>query len=484
MSLPSVTDVPIPVFTPPVRRGWPRTAWCIIGLAVLLIALVPPFLHRKKSESVKTAPDAAQMKSQSVTAKYLVAWYNLSGRSDPHVAQNIAAMDSGRPEQRLDVVVLTGEISGPVAAQQQLERLRSDWADAAQELTPEQRNVSDLLRRMYEDFEESHFDAPSLSLADRQRLQNELGWFGDLALTPAEAPPAERQAVLSPAYNTLGAILGIGAVLLTLLGIGCLGLLVFFVLAVMRILGGGLLRGSLHGGIYAETFALWLVLFVGISVGMSFIPVPKTWQLFLIGLGDLLSLSILAWPVLRGIPWSQVRKDLGLVRGRAGIAEPLIGFWTYVLSLPFVLAGMLITLFLIYVSRSLQGGVSPTEPGHPIQEYMTTGNSWVWLQMLFVASVVAPIVEETMFRGVLYRQMRQVTSRWGFVPSLLLSMLVVSFVFAVIHPQGWVAVPALMAIAFALTLTREWRVSLLPSMVQHGLHNACLVGLSYLLFTS
>jgi membrane protease YdiL (CAAX protease family) len=94
-----------------------------------------------------------------------------------------------------------------------------------------------------------------------------------------------------------------------------------------------------------------------------------------------------------------------------------------------------------------------------------------------VASIAAPIIEETMFRGVLYRQLRQVTSRWGFVPSFLLSMVVVSFVFAVIHPQGLLAVPALMMIAFGLTLAREWRVSLLPGMVQHGIHNACIIGL-------
>jgi membrane protease YdiL (CAAX protease family) len=48
---------------------------------------------------------------------------------------------------------------------------------------------------------------------------------------------------------------------------------------------------------------------------------------------------------------------------------------------------------------------------------------------------------------------------------------VTSFIFAVIHPQGIFAVPLLMALAFGFSLIREWRETLLPCMVAHGLHN-------------
>ena len=89
-----------------------------------------------------------------------------------------------------------------------------------------------------------------------------------------------------------------------------------------------------------------------------------------------------------------------------------------------------------------------------------------------------------MFRGFLYRHMRQATSRGGFLLSVLCSAFVVSFVFAVIHPQGLLFVPALMAIALSLTLTREWRESLIASIVHHGLHNGCGVVAIYFLATS
>ena len=76
-----------------------------------------------------------------------------------------------------------------------------------------------------------------------------------------------------------------------------------------------------------------------------------------------------------------------------------------------------------------------------------------------------------MFRGVMYRHLRDATGGAGRVMSVVLSTAINSFVFAVIHPQGWVAVPALMSLAIMFSLMREWRGSLIPSMIMHGLSN-------------
>ena len=107
------------------------------------------------------------------------------------------------------------------------------------------------------------------------------------------------------------------------------------------------------------------------------------------------------------------------------------------------------------------------------------GDWSVRLQLLFLASVVAPIVEETMFRGVLYRQLRQASARFGYAPSVLVSILIVSFIFAAIHPQGWLAIPPLMSVAIAFNFVREWRGSLVPSMVAHGVHNGLLTLIAF-----
>jgi len=82
-----------------------------------------------------------------------------------------------------------------------------------------------------------------------------------------------------------------------------------------------------------------------------------------------------------------------------------------------------------------------------------------------------------MFRGVLYRQLRSASHNIGMVLSIVISILITSFLFAAIHPQGWVAIPALMGIAIGMNLMREWRGSLIPSMMVHGISNGIVVSM-------
>jgi membrane protease YdiL (CAAX protease family) len=82
-----------------------------------------------------------------------------------------------------------------------------------------------------------------------------------------------------------------------------------------------------------------------------------------------------------------------------------------------------------------------------------------------------------MFRGVLYRHLRD-GSRWlGTAASVIFSGTVNAFIFAAIHPQGWIAIPALMSLAYAFIIMREWRGTLIPCMVIHGLSNGIVMTL-------
>jgi membrane protease YdiL (CAAX protease family) len=97
---------------------------------------------------------------------------------------------------------------------------------------------------------------------------------------------------------------------------------------------------------------------------------------------------------------------------------------------------------------------------------------------LFVlASLVAPLVEEIAFRGILYRHLRDECGRLGLVASITIAALASSFLFAVIHPQGVLFAPALMGLAIAFCISRETRGSIWPAMVAHGINNAVTLSL-------
>jgi membrane protease YdiL (CAAX protease family) len=77
-----------------------------------------------------------------------------------------------------------------------------------------------------------------------------------------------------------------------------------------------------------------------------------------------------------------------------------------------------------------------------------------------------------MFRGVLYRHLREAGTKFGYVIGVAFAALMSSFVFAVIHPQGLFGIPILMGLAVVFALAREWRGTIFPAMIAHALVNA------------
>lgn len=88
-----------------------------------------------------------------------------------------------------------------------------------------------------------------------------------------------------------------------------------------------------------------------------------------------------------------------------------------------------------------------------------------------------------MFRGALYRHLREAFGGWGKAFSVVASILVSSFLFAVIHPQGIVGVPLLAAVAIVLAILREWRSALIAPIVMHMIVNGVTTSLVLLIFS-
>ena len=190
-----------------------------------------------------------------------------------------------------------------------------------------------------------------------------------------------------------------------------------------------------------------------------------------------LSLGALAWPVIRGIDFKTVRNDIGLVSGKP-LQEILAGFATYALALPMLLVGVIIYAVLALIVQAIAG--DQPEPSHPIQGAFSSG-PWGILLIYLLACVAAPIVEEIMFRGVLYRYLRDLSRGLMWVLSFAMAALVSSFIFAVIHPQGILFVPVLGALAVGFCLGRERRGSLIAPIVAHSINNSVVMTLGLML---
>jgi membrane protease YdiL (CAAX protease family) len=164
---------------------------------------------------------------------------------------------------------------------------------------------------------------------------------------------------------------------------------------------------------------------------------------------------VMFWFFRNGASSVEQRNALGWHSGKGVLREIGAGIAGYLAGIVVMIAGFLVTYLL--VKRT---GISPE---HPLI-HILQGNIWHVLGLYALVSVFAPLMEETMFRGALFHHLR---GRWGWA----ISAPIVAFIFAVIHPQGWVAVPVLGSIAIVLAALREWRGSLIAPMVAHACNN-------------
>jgi membrane protease YdiL (CAAX protease family) len=212
---------------------------------------------------------------------------------------------------------------------------------------------------------------------------------------------------------------------------------------------------------YVEAFAVYLVLFIAIGLAArAFGLASLSWN----WLGWLILPVVILWIKRRSnLSSDDWRTALGWHSGSGWLREFAAGIGGYVACLPLVAVGLAMSVVLIRVTGAV--------PSSPIIQYLH-GNM---LALYGIACVFAPVLEETMFRGALFRYLR---GRWAWPASAAL----VSFVFAIIHPQGWVALPALAAIAMVLAGLREWRGSLIAPMAAHAFNNFFVISVALVFF--
>jgi len=275
-------------------------------------------------------------------------------------------------------------------------------------------------------------------------------------------------------------------------------LIVMFVLIGLGILGGGLTgfvllvlylvkRASgtwrdrfvppVPGGSMAiETvlvFVLGFLALKGVSSLAEFVvgPAGAVWVAIVC---QWLLLLALLWPVVMGVRAGKGLRLLGLHRGEGVLKEMGCGLVGYLACLPIMFAGVLLslTLMLIYQSmRRVMGLHDPEPPQNPIFDIVAGGRGTLLIVVFYLlASLWAPIAEETIFRGGLFRHLR---ARLSVLPAAL----VTGLGFGLMHGYPLLMLGGVISIGFGFSLMRQWRDSIVAPMTAHCLHNATVLGL-------
>ncbi len=461
--------------------------WCAILFAVVVAMVLQSGRHGEEpseaaaSEQVEVAPAGLEAQLQAKVAVALNGLRSMSptvGTAD--ILRNVEPLrESENFAERLGYSVLVGEIEGWDAG----------VADAAalETANDPERELRDAVVAVMEARAESDEAKPSED--DCAAIRPKLGYLAGVACGDPEVGKA--------AITMMFALLAAGGwYLLAFLG-GLIALIIVTIALVKSTRAGvNPLAATPRKTaiVLGETFAIWLVAFFALNIlagllgetlvgvlGLEGLPQGMHLGLALNITAFVGSLGVLAYPLMRGVRGSELRTAIGLDRGSGLVREALHGVACYFAAVPLLLAGLLIYLLLAFIARTVFGHAP--SPGHPVTELYQGADALRLVLVFLIAAVAAPVVEEIMFRGVLFSHLRAtVTPRLRFA-SLLVSAVVSSAIFALIHPQGVLFAPALGGLAVGFCLYREWRGSLIAPIVAHGINNAVTLTLGIALMS-
>lgn len=348
------------------------------------------------------------------------------------------------------------------------EKLLSDVEAAEDRVALEQDLAT--LRSIYGAEDSSSMEAVVSAEAQRALVER-YDYYGRVALAyhlPAHA--SER-----------AALFGGGELLLLLVfvffcaaGLGGLTGLVLLILGVIQIVQGRLrarfMPPAPGGSVHAEAFVIFLLGFVGLALaGGALASAMKgaTWLPPVLLLSNWLLVLVPLWAVIRGTPMREAMAQLGLHRGRGLAREVGAGVAGYLAGLPLVFLSVLVALGLVMVVNAVMGTPDAT-PKNPLFDRLATGDAAFLAALFFMATVWAPLVEETVFRGCLYRHL---SARWSFP----LAGGVSAAAFGLVHGVPLPLTLPLMTLGFVFAFMRHWRGSLVAPITAHALHNATVL---------
>jgi membrane protease YdiL (CAAX protease family) len=478
--------------------GSPLRAW-VCGIIALVCILTVMFLNQTEATPSASSSAAKAVATTGtldpsdpfiMSAKVITKLaYDLGATDEGTRKMLLAQMDSpyadrkpGSAEQVRRAIV-TAEImgdSGPAEAEKTFSELEKEFADRADReargLEPEEKQEIEeisadiaALRAIY--------SGGTLDDATTTRLVDRHGWFAKVAMTHGK-PNSDpvRADLLGGGLVLFSLMMGFLFLMLggILAGFGC-----FVVAIVLFATGrmkprfvkpapGGSFGWELLAG-FTFTFlafklTTWVVVLLTSSAGM-----PPAWLPTFVLLGQWLVALAVFTPILFGVTFTQWCRLSGWTAPRGVLRELAAGVFGYLAGLPLVLGALVMSLVLdaVYRSATSQG---PRDQTNPIMELASRADAFTLILLFTLATIWAPLVEETVFRGGMYRAVR---TRLHAV----LAGIVSAIAFGVMHGYPFLLLGPVMAIGLTFALMREWRDSIIGPAFGHFLNNATVLGL-------
>lgn len=359
------------------------------------------------------------------------------------------------------------------------------------------------------------YGAARPAVIDVPRLKNEierlnLGWFENIAMEQlytradlsGEAHSAHVRAYrsatrLASADETQIVLFLAGVLMWMLLGFGLLARAAGYRPTPRGISGASPTASAMDGAVRSAAgdfsyrarttaFAVFLASYLFISYPVhAILPDMRLWSpAAIVRLSSILQITLyfpvvlLALYTLRRITAAEtgiaqmptLRQTLAALGMRSSrpLAEIAAGMQGYLLVVPLVFVSALISSRLFH---------SVHTPVNPVQmQAMDAINPWDQILILIEASLAAPIVEELMFRGLLFPALKW---RWGMPGGVILT----SAVFALLHPNLPAGFLPLWTLGAAFALVFQRTKTLLPSIAMHAIHNGLVTITMFLLFS-
>jgi len=460
----------VPVSPPPARPPDPgsrRAGLITLVLTLVLYPLVFAVQHAAPPEPEKPEQGVLQPAGGDagfdLTGRALLKLSKAFGDEPTLTASLRGQFDKSAgvqlsPADKLRTAIVKGELVDSGAALDSLDT----WEDTSDEPDEQLATDRDLLRKVYKQ------GSASLSDAERERLETRFGWYGRLALVhDLPRTSAERSGVLGGGVALIVVILALVCWVVVAFVAG----IVLFIVALVKLGSGRLQRAFAPaprgGSVYLEIFTVLLGGFLVLRLlGAAFESVtdPLIATRLTLVLQWLL-VGVVFWPRLRRVPWERASRDLGLHHGRGVLREIGAGVVGYLAGVPLLAAAAAATYIIVIIQQLLRPpGESGPLPTNPVVELLQHAGLIDLVILFTLATIWAPIVEETVFRGALYRWLR---ARTG----VLVSGVVCATLFGAMHGYEVLMLLPVISLGFIFAMIREWRGSLIAPMTAHALHN-------------